>query len=328
MLKKDNFLIPYLPALASGLLLTLSFPKTGLSYIAFFALIPWLISLPALTLKQSFYSGFIAGLFHFITLIYWIIPTIHIYGGLHLILAGSTLVLLCFYLALYPAVFAFLLKKLTPGATPFLAACLWTGLEYIRTYAFTGFSWGSLGYSQYKNLLLIQIADFSGVYGVSFVIMMVNYAVYRALKKSFREIVIAGMILIAVVGYGVMREKGRGYGNSVKVSVIQGNIPQELKWDPDAQDMIIEKYLALTKMSALDNPDLVIWPETSFPGFFETDKKMTDKVLDLAKEIRIPILIGANTEGPSPFPLPSGERVRVRGYFNSAILISSHGKVI
>ena len=79
-------------------------------------------------------------------------------------------------------------------------------------------------------------------------------------------------------------------GEAVKVSVIQGNIPQELKWDPGAQSMIIEKYTALTKMAGLDNPDLIVWPETSFPGFFEIDKEMTDKVLNLAKDIKIPIL--------------------------------------
>jgi apolipoprotein N-acyltransferase len=178
-----------------------------------------------------------------------------------------------------------------------------------------GFGWLSLGYSQYKNLLLIQTADFSGVYGVSFVIMMVNAGIYKAFRKSFKEIIIAGAILTIVFGYGAAKEKAAEYRDSVNISVIQGNVPQELKWDPEAQNMIIEKYIALTKMSALDNPDLIVWPETSFPGFFEIDREMTDKVLNLAKEIKIPILIGVNTE--------KDDR-----YFNSAMLISGEGKVV
>ena len=136
------------------------------------------------------------------------------------------------------------------------------------------------------------------------------------------------LVLIAGYTYGFFRLNERHGSNSIKISVIQGNIPQELKWDPAAQDMIIEKYTALTKMASLDIPGLIVWPETSFPGFFEIDEEITNKVLNLAKDIKIPILIGANTERPSSFPLPEGERVRVRGYFNSAAFISSQGKFI
>ena len=193
MVQKNNtFLLKYFPAVTSGLLLSLSFPRTGLSYLAFFALVPLLVSIRSMTPKDSFYSGFIAGFFHFFTLIYWIIPTVSIYGGLNPVLAIATLTLLCLYLALYPAIFAFLLKKNDPNPcfAPIFASCLWTGLEYIRTYAFTGFSWGVLGYSQFSNLLLIQIADFSGVYGVSFLIILVNYllaVIWTAIKKNLQK---------------------------------------------------------------------------------------------------------------------------------------------
>jgi len=144
--------------------------------------------------------------------------------------------------------------------------------------------------------------------------MMVNVAIYRTFKKSFREVIITALVLIAVFGYGIMRVNERGYGNGVRVSVIQGNIPQELKWDPKAQDMIIEKYIALTKMAALESADLIVWPETSFPGFFEIDEDMTEKILTLVKETKIPILIGVNTE-------------KDEKYFNSAALISPEGSM-
>jgi len=194
--KNIQFWLKYFPALTSGFFLTLSFPDTGLSYLAFFALVPLLVSIQSMTYKESFYAGFITGIFYFLTLIYWIVPTIHLYGGLHLIFAVGVLILLCLYLALYPAIFSFTLKnfsfpktnikpdRLTPGNSfnnlyrsyfiPLFAALLWSGLEYIRTYAFTGFAWGTLGYSQFNNLNLIQIADVTGVYGVSFLIVLVN----------------------------------------------------------------------------------------------------------------------------------------------------------
>jgi apolipoprotein N-acyltransferase len=304
MLKKNNFLIPYLPALVSGLLLTLAFPKAGLSYLAFFALVPWLISLPSLTLKQSFFSGLIAGLFHFITLIYWIIPTVHIYGGLHPILAGSTLVLLCFYLALYPALFAFLLKKLTPGATPFLAACLWTGLEYIRTYAFTGFSWGSLGYSQYSHLLLIQIADFSGVYGVSFLIVLMNSAMADLfLKKEkggnrpFLSMLLTVILIFAALIYGHLRlssiDARKASAPKPAIAVVQGNIEQDLKWTEAFKNETVQKYLLLSKTILKNEPELVIWPETALPFYYSHERALSDLVDQFVRESKTNFLIGS-----------------------------------
>jgi len=91
--KKNPFLLKYFPAVISGLALTLSFPNAELSYLAFFALVPWFVSIQSMTLKESFYSGFIAGLFFFLTLIYWIVPTVHVYGGLHLVLAYASIFL-------------------------------------------------------------------------------------------------------------------------------------------------------------------------------------------------------------------------------------------
>jgi len=216
---------------------------------------------------------------------------------------------------------------------------VWIILEYIKSHLFTGFGWALLGYSQYKNLPLIQIADFSGAYGVSFVVMLVNILVWKLLAGtrdkgqgtggklkpmhgfSFSLSLVPCLSSLVVIifftyGYGYFRLSEKMlFKNAMKVSVIQGNIPQELKWDPDVQDMIMEKYIALTRMSALDKPDLIIWPETSFPGFFEIDKEITDRVLGLANDIEIPILTGVNTE--------EDER-----YFNSAVLISDKGKVL
>ena len=320
-------------SIISAILLILSFPNFNFSLLVFIGFIPLFFAIENKSPQKAFLISYICGFIFYLGTLYWLY---------HVTVIG--LIILCLYLALYFGGFGWILVGggFKPRPYIFLIPFVWIFLEYIQAHLFTGFGWALLGYSQYRNIPLIQIADFSGVYGVSFVIMMVNVSVYMSLRgakrrsnpcrkivsSAFGLLAMTSLILIASCIYGFYRLNERHNTTSAKISVIQGNIPQELKWDPDAHDMIIEKYLALTKMSALDNPDLVIWPETSFPGFFETDKDMTDKVLDLAKEIRVPILIGANTEGPSPFPLPRGERGKVRGYFNSAVLISSQGKVI
>jgi len=290
----------WLYIIVSPLLLIFSFPNFNLSFLAYIGFIPLFLAIENKSLKKIFFISCAAGFIFYLGGLYWLY---------HVTVIG--MIIACLYLAVYFGIFGIAISRFGILSAP----VVWVILEYIQAnVSVMGFGWLSLGYSQYKNLPLIQIADFSGVYGVSFMIMMVNVAIYRIFKKSFREIIIAVLVLIAAFGYGMMRINERGYGNDVKISVIQGNIAQELKWDPQAQDMIIEKYTALTKMAALESADLIVWPETSFPGFFEIDEDMTEKVLALAKEIKTPLLIGVNTEKDGR-------------YFNSAALISSEGSM-
>ncbi|MEK6732473.1 MAG: apolipoprotein N-acyltransferase [Candidatus Omnitrophota bacterium] len=317
----------------SGLFLIFSFPNFNLSYLVFISFIPLFFAVENKSPQRAFLIFFIAGFIFYLGTLYWLY---------HVTVIGF--IILCLYLALYFGVFGWILVGGGFKTRPyiFLIPFIWVILEYIQAnISIMGFGWTLLGYSQYKNLPLIQIADFSGVYGVSFVVMMVNLTIYKTFKEiqlrrldfsSRRSWIMICSVLIITYAYGFFRLNESRNPGLIKVSVIQGNIPQELKWDPDAQDMIIEKYIALTKMSALDNPDLIVWPETSFPGFFETDKEMTDEVLSLAKEIRVPILIGANREGDQLRYLPSADTaagaVEKVDYFNSAVLISGEGEIV
>ncbi|CCK82160.1 apolipoprotein N-acyltransferase [Desulfobacula toluolica] len=325
--KKHTFLLAYFPALASGLLLTLSFPKTNLSYLAFFALIPWLVSIRSMTKKEAFYSGFTLGVFHFFTLIYWIIPTVHVYGGLHPILAVSTLALLCVYLALYPAVYAFLSKHTDPASffAPLLAASLWTGLEYVRTYAFTGFSWGTLGYSQYSNLLLIQIADFSGVYGVSFCIFLVNCllsVVWICVKERQHNryvipVVYTIILLSGVLVYGhhkiVEITSQIKTAKKTTITLVQGNIKQDLKWNDAFKTKTVEKYISLSDTAAKKSPDLVIWPETALPFYYGYDSLLSNKVDQCIRSSQTNFLIGS--------PAVTSEEKKIK-FYNRAYMLN------
>ena len=295
----------YLLLILSSILLIFSFHNFNFSYLVFIGFVPLFFALENQSPKKTFLISLSTGFIFYLGDLHWLY---------HVTIIG--LIILCLYLALYFGIFGFLFSLTAIRYTLYATPLIWIFLEYIQAHlSIIGFGWALLGYSQYKNLLLIQIADFSGVYGVSFLIMMINVAIYRVLKKSFLEAAIAGLILIVVIGYGIIKEDKEVCRSDIKVSVIQGNISQKLKWDPKAQDMIIEKYIALTKMASLDNPGLIIWPETSFPGFFEIDEKITDKVLNLAKDIKVPILVGINTEKDGK-------------YFNSAGLISIQGKMV
>jgi len=299
--------------ITSALLLIFAFPNFNLSFLAFIGFIPLFFVIKKKSPKNAFLISYVCGFLFYLGTLYWLY---------HVTVIG--LVVLCLYLAVYFGIFGIIVNRF--GVL--IAPVTWIILEYIQAHLpIMGFGWVLLGYSQYKNLPLIQIADFSGVYGVSFVVMMVNVIAWKLIVavaegrgKNLRSMLYAlcpmMLILALVYGYGFVRLSEKdNFRDTAKVSIIQGNIPQELKWDPEAQNMIIEKYSALTKMAALERPDLIVWPETSFPGFFEIDREMTDRVLNLAKETKTQLLSGVNAENNEES-------------FNSAALISGEGNIV
>lgn len=330
--KNRSLLIQYFPAMISGLMLTLSFPGPGLSFLVFFAQVPWLVSLQSMTAKESFYSGFIAGGVHFLSLLYWIVPTVNVYGGLHPLLAVSVLTLLSVYLAVYPAMFALLLKKADPApwGRPLFAAALWVGLEYIRTYAFTGFSWGLLGYSQYTHLWLIQVADVSGVYGVSFLIVVVNCVLAglwgrgkkNSLKNHLVPVLYTLLLCAAVMGYGFQRIKTIDAqsisAQKTTLTVVQGNIEQDLKWSDAFKARTVEKYILLSSAAAENGaakkkPDLIIWPETALPFYYGFDPGLSNRVDACVRSLKTNFLIG------TPAFTTSEKETR---YYNRAMMLN------
>ena len=166
-------------AILSGVMLTASFPPGKFSFLAWVALVPILKSLDNESSSSAFKLGFIAGTVHYLTLMYWIVVVVGRYGNINPFLSCGPLLLLCLYLALYPALFSLLTTFLKGSRFALiLMASFWVGLEYIRAMLLTGFPWCLLGYTQYKHLNLIQIADIFGVYGLSFLIVLINGLIY------------------------------------------------------------------------------------------------------------------------------------------------------
>ncbi len=305
-----SFVLPYFPALVSGGLLTAAFPDTGLFYLAFIALVPLWVSLGSMTPGQAFYAGLITGMSHFLSLIYWIVPTMTIYGGLHPVLAAACLVLLSLYLSLYPGIFAFFLKKsgLPPWLAPLGGSFIWVGLEFIRTHALTGFPWGVLGYSQFANTLLVQCADIFGVLGISFILVFCNGGLVRVwlliLEQKKRQGLLRNlsitigcliMILSLALGYGKFRiatvDRWIQKAPAPRITVVQGNIPQEKKWDKTFKNHTVDQYGRLSLEA--NQPDLIIWPETALPFYYGRDVQFSNRVDVIVREARSHFLIGS-----------------------------------
>jgi len=326
---KDFFL-----SALSGFLLILAFPTFDLEALAWVAFIPWLWAGRKKSPPQAAFLGFVAGFTFFTGLLYWVYGVLTEYGHLPGPVGLFFLIVLTAYLALYFSAFSFFLSwaasKLYLPET-LLAPPLWVSLEYLRGILFSGFPWGLLGYSQFLTLPMVQISDITGIYGVSFVIMLVNVSLYRfattfmerGWKPASKEVLAAGIIVILMGFYGHWRlinlaEKTQT-GTAFRVALIQGNIRQEIKWEPQFQEETVKIYSDLTAQTSGQRSDLIIWPETATPFFFQTAYPWRSRILELSHKMGVPILFGA----------PAFERQGSRvNYFNSAFLISPEKKIL
>ena len=188
---------------------------------------------------------------------------------------------------------------------------VWVALEYIRTYLFSGFPWGVLGYSQYPNLGLIQAADTFGVLGISFLLVLANGILVIAFKAFFRrrwppKIDLAGLglamvLLCTAFIYGhvkLAQVRGQIKGApSQKICVIQANIPQDRKWDKAFIDETIDQYSRLS-LQAIPC-DLVVWPETALPFYYGIDPVPSNRVDAMVRKAGTFFLIGTPAAQPT-----------------------------
>jgi apolipoprotein N-acyltransferase len=320
-------------AALSGFLLILAFPKFDAEIVAWGALIPFFWSIRRASPAQAALLGFVAGFSFFTGLLPWIYNVLTQYGHLPGAVSVFFLLLLTAYLALYFSAFAFALRWVEGRMEipeTLLAPPLWVSLEYIRGFLFSGFPWELLGYSQYLTLPMVQVADITGVYGVSFLIVLVNAAGYRLLEacvdRNWRpvrgEVLAAGLLLVLTAAYGYWRLAGMSpddkEGTPVRIALIQGNIPQDVKWEPKFQEETMRIYTDLTLRTQSTLPHLVIWPETATPFFFQDSFPHQPRILDLAQRMKTHLLFGS----------PAYDRKgRETFYYNSAFLVTPEGKV-
>ena len=316
-------------AALSGVLLALSFPRFDLAPLAFVALIPLLVGLDGVPALQGTYLGIIAGAVFSLMSIPWVVRTMTAYGGLPLPVGVLLLVALSLYLALYVGVFAFGVTRLSPeGGLGYLvgAATLWVGLEYLRTFLLTGFPWNLLGYTQYRSLSIIQVASITGVYGVSFLLVLVNAAVAlaclhvrRSARQALMPVLGVGVLLIGTVVFGMGRRVSAEIPlREIRVSVVQGNIEQALKWTPAALDLTLDRYARLSAQAAQAGAELIVWPETAVPLFLRHDPARLAQVRALAESLGRPLLVGAPDR-------TVGGPVRLQ---NSAMLLGPDGRLL
>lgn len=332
-----NKLSLYAPAVLSGIALIFCFPTFDLYLLSWIALVPFLISLWNKKPEQAFKAGFFMGLPYFFGTLYWIYHSINHYGGVSFISSLCIVFLLCLYLSLYTGLFAlFFSIKIRSTRFPalFIAPVLWVTLEFIRSYALTGFPWSSIGYTQYRFLHAIQFADITGIYGVSFFVVAVNGAIadFFIMKRRLQDMplfslsqtavgfVLLSVSIIAIFIYGYWHLHENRPGKPIRVSIIQGNIEQDKKWETAYQKEVLDTFKELSKTAVTRAPSLIVWPETSVPFYFNYDKAYIREFTDFQRELNAYLLFGSILIKEAP---PEGSRYLLA---NSAILLDPDGK--
>lgn len=223
------------------------------------------------TPKQAAASGFIFGLGLFSAGIYWIYISLHDFGNMPMLMAGIATFLLCAFMALFPALVGILSIKASEAKTPKILIAIpvfWALSDWVRSWIFTGFPWLTIGYSQVPHSPLAGYVPIIGVYGVSMLtVFIASFIAFWIAKKpksiiwQRRSIALVGVILITGSLLKLV-EWTTPTAKPISVALLQGNIPQDLKWVPEIAIRTLNQYLNMAESS---KAKLIIMPETALP---------------------------------------------------------------
>lgn len=338
----------YACAAAAAGLLWLSYFPVAWGWLGWVALTPLLALVRMnLTTRRLLHAAWVGGLLFFFPVLQWLrVADLRMY---------ATWISLALYCSLFFPAGIWLIRRLDRGTgIPLVltAPLVWTGLEYVRAHALTGFAWYYLGHTQHDFLPVIQIADLGGAYAVTFIVAAVNALVLEWLCcfRGFRGLlgiadpmtptrikplsvattmVVAG--LVAMLVYGYWRLAQNQFPPGPRVALLQGNLDQRIKNQAseaegaEAAQTIWQHFVALCDKAAAQQPrpDVIVWPETAWPyGWIESPpgqpnddcKKMTQW---FANRWHAPNLVGVNSS------IEDGPRKRL---YNSAIWIDANGQ--
>lgn len=314
-------------ATASGLLLAASSPWPGWSALAWLALVPLLWSIDGERPGRAFGLGWLAGASFFLITFAWIPGTIARATGVAQPVGLLALFALCAALAVYFALFAAslrLFESKTGSDSLAAAVVLWVASEWLRANGLLPCPWNLLGYTQLAHLRLVQIADLTGIYGVSALVVAVNYTLYAALLRrgSATRLVIVVALCLGAYAYGETRLAPAPGGRRLRIGLVQPAIDPNQKWDPARRDEVLAGQEALSREAAANGADLILWPEASAPYVFGNDRALTDRMVEFVRGLGVPLLFGS----PALVSRPVG-RGEVWNSLNRSLLLAPDGHV-
>ena len=295
-----------------------------LAALAFPLGLAW-IGLQATTGRRAFRFGWLAGTLASVGCFYWMVIPVQIYGGLPWYIALPCPVLLAGFIGLYFGLFSLGMHhagKLINGVPLcLLAGVSWSAMEMLMGTVFTGFPWVNLASAFAPWPFSVQLASVVGAFGLSGILTALAVAVL--LYSTYRSALwFAVGLAVFLTSFGLYRTATFDVGElNYMVTMVQGNVDQGLKWDPQYQADTIRKYgqLSLSAISAND-PEVVIWPETAMPFYLQEDTPFRKAVEILARDTDTPLIIG------SPAYKVTDTKTNAYVLYNRAWLMDSTGR--
>ena len=304
---------PWLATALSGVLLTLGFPRWDQAWLCWVALAPviaaiWFgggpqscerrtLGMILRSLWRPALLGYTTGIVYFWGSFYWLTTV-----------TGLGWFLLPFYLALFPAGWGAFVGLIRPClgdfrdsgrnlAVALACAAAWVGQEWVRGWLFTGFGWNGIGIALHANVWMIQIVEYTGVGGLSFLIVLANFIGVITVKRFVEEararrvrphwdFSVTMALIAGVLAYGIRTVAGPPpvkSGQPLRVAMVQPNIPQVQKYDAEFERTIFEKYAYNSNIALGYEPQLLIWPEAATPGGIYSSQKNFDFAYDFAR---------------------------------------------
>ena len=322
-----------LPAL-TGVFYAFALPPYNQGELAWIALIPLLFAIESSRPAEAFRRGYVAGLVFFSLTTWWII---------HVSLPG--MVALIAFLALYFGLAGLLIQWVAGRNNSdsvgrnFLAAvvsaAVWVTLEWVRgAFPLGGFGWNGLGVTQHALTPVFQFARFTGVYGVSALVYVINFGLYCTIRRYLRNLrsgtptrrlsweFYGVMTLFCLAMFDGVAEiknsRQETVSRALRLALVQGNIPQNLKFDESQKPLIFDRYRTLTETATWTQVDLIIWPETATPDAVRYDADTFALVTNVTAKSQANLLTGTIDFTPRSVPVEA---------FNAAALIRPDGIV-
>jgi len=315
----------------SSALWACAFPNVGLWPFVFVAIVPLLFIMEGASPKRAFWITFATTLLAYAGLVYWLIYTINHYGYIFLPVAILVFIIMLVMLAAIRGLFFAVPYAWVGKRAPcyIVVPLLWVGADYFQTLFFGGFPWEFFGYAPYKILPLIQAADILGVWLLTFIFVFINAAIYELFRADvgrLRKIIGAALSFLLVAAlfiYGQLRlnqiRETMAKSEKIRVAVVQGNIPQDVKWSRNFRSWVLSRHENLSEAAVAEGAEFIIWPETALPVFQDVAEPLYKPLANAVTEINRYLLTGLPT-----LRYEGAEEI----HHNSAYIINPQGEPV
>lgn len=284
---------------AAGALQVAAFAPLGWWPLGFLSLAILFAAWHKATPRAAAWQGFAWGLGCFLVGVSWVYVSMHDVGGMPAPVAALMTLVFALYLALYPALSGWLAVRLRQDSvlSIFVLAAAWTVGEWLRGFVATGFPWLAIGYAQAPPSPLAGYAPLLGVYGVGFAVAVIAALLAQCWIKRQRNLPALLLALVVLLGGAGLRavQWTQPQGHPFSVSLLQGNVPQSLKWDPQRLSLSLETYAGLARAHPAQ---LVVLPETAIPLMFgEIPKDYLKQLTGNDRHVLLGAAVGISADG-------------------------------